>query len=177
MDLKHQILKDYSKKHALELAGYIGSDVSRFDELMQLFLGGTYQITQRSAWVVSFCCDKYPFLITPYLEKMILNLRNDVPDAVKRNTVRVLQNVDLPDELLGEAADVCFHLLSSKTEPVAVKVFSMTVLLNIVKKVPELKNELRIVIEDQIPYGTAGFMSRGKKTLKALEKIQSGPPL
>ena len=172
MDLKHEILKDHSKKHALHIAEYIGEDANRFDMLMQLFFCGNYQIKQRSAWVVGICCEKHPSLITPYLKKVIQNLRNDVHDAVKRNSVKVLQNVDLPDELLGEAADVCFQLLSSRTEPVAVKVFSMTVLLNIVKKVPELKNELKIIIEDQIPYGSAGFLSRGKKTLKALEKIE-----
>ena len=172
MDLKHEILKDHSKKHTLHIAEYIGKDTDCFDELMQLFFDGSYQIKQRSAWAVGVCCEKHPFLITPYLKKMILNLRNDVHDAVKRNSVKILQNVDLPDELLGEAADVCFQLLSSRTEPVAVKVFSMTVLLNIVKKVPELKNELKIIIEDQLPYGSAGFLSRGKKTLKALEKIR-----
>jgi hypothetical protein len=49
----------------------------------------------------------------------------------------------------------------------------MTVLLNIVKYVPELKEELKIIIEDQMPYASAGFQSRGKKTLKALEKIKA----
>ena len=171
MNLRQAILKDYSKKHALQLAEYIGENTKRFDELMQLFFNGTHQITQRSAWVVGICYDKNPSLITPYLKELVMNLRNEVHDAVKRNSVRILQNVDLPEELLGETADVCFHLLSSRVEPVAVKVFSMTVLLNIVKKVPELKNELKIVIEDQLPYGSAGFLSRGKKTLKALEKI------
>lgn len=175
MNLKDTILKDNSKKHALELADYIGKDKNRFDELMQLFFGGNYLVTQRSAWVVSMCCDQNPFLITPYLEKLVLNLRNDVHDAVKRNTVRILQTVELPNELLGEAADVCFQLLSSRSEPVAVKVFSMTVLLNIVKRVPELKNELKIIIEDQIPHGSPGFLSRGKKTLKALQKIPYPP--
>ena len=171
MNLRDAILKDHSKKHALQLAGYIGDDTSRFDELMQLFLGNNYIITQRSAWVVGICCDNYPFLILPYLEKVILNLRNDINDAVKRNTVRLLQNIDLPDQLLGITADVCFQLLLARHEPVAIKVFSMTVLLNIVKKVPELKNELKIIIEDQLPHASPGFLSRAGKTLKILNKI------
>jgi len=33
----------------------------------------------------------------------------------------------------------------------------MTVLLNIVKKEPDLKKELKILIEDQLPYASAGF--------------------
>jgi hypothetical protein len=51
-----------------------------------------------------------------------------------------------------------------------VKVFGMTVLANLCEKLPELKNELRIIIEDQMPYGSAGFKSRGSKILKKLQQ-------
>ncbi|MDN5210682.1 hypothetical protein QQ020_01445 [Fulvivirgaceae bacterium BMA12] len=171
MNLKKALLKDHSRAHALYLADYIRQDEDRFGELMQLFFDEPYLITQRAAWVVGICGEKHPSLIMPYLEKMILNLDNDIHDAVKRNSLRILQDMDLPDNLIGPAADICFRLLSARDEPVAVKVFSMTVLLNVVKKVPELKNELKIIIEDQMPYGSAGFVSRGRKTLQALSKI------
>ena len=46
----------------------------------------------------------------------------------------------------------------------------MTVLYNITLKIPELADELKIIIEDQMPYGSAGFKSRGKKILKGLQK-------
>ncbi len=65
-------------------------------------------------------------------------------------------------------ADSCFTFLSDPKEPIAVKVFSMSVLANITKKQPELRDELRIVIEDQLPYSTPAFKSRGGKILKEL---------
>jgi hypothetical protein len=99
---------------------------------------------------------------------MIKNLYNDVPDAVKRNTLRLLQDRELPSEVLGVATDVGFKIMESRAEPIAVKVFAMTMLANICKKVPELKNELKLLIEDQMPYGSAGFRSRGKRILKIL---------
>jgi hypothetical protein len=45
----------------------------------------------------------------------------------------------------------------------------MTVLANLAKKLPELKNELVPLIEDQMPFGSAGFISRGRKVLKELK--------
>jgi hypothetical protein len=54
-------------------------------------------------------------------------------------------------------------------QPIAVRVFSMTVLCNLAGKLPELKNELIPLIEDQMPYGSAGFISRGRKVLKDLK--------
>lgn len=171
MDIKKELLVEHSKVNALRIAAYIGDSKSRFKALLSIFLGDHYRSTQRAAWVLSICSDKNPEILDPYLETIILNLKNNVPVAVKRSTLKALQEVDLPDNLLGEAAEICFGFLSSSNEPIAVKVFSMTVLLNIVKKIPELKNELKILVEDQMPFGSAGFKSRGKKTLAALAKI------
>lgn len=53
---------------------------------------------------------------------------------------------------------------------IAVRVFAMTVLANLAKQLPELKNELIPLIEDQLPYGSAAFISRGRKLLKELKK-------
>jgi len=59
--------------------------------------------------------------------------------------------------------------LENKKEPIAIRVFAMTVLANLADTYPEIKGELIAVIEDQMPYGSAGFISRGKKILKKLK--------
>ena len=174
MDLRAALLSEHSKKHTLKLASVIVDDPALFPPLMSFFLneeGGGYLLPQRAAAVVNEVVEQRPEWLQPHYEKIILNLRNEVHDAVRRNTVRLLQFHDIPEALLGETADICFELLSSAKEPVAVKVFSMTVLLNIVRRVPELKPELEFSIEEQMPYGTAGFISRGRKVLRALKSI------
>lgn len=168
MDIKKELLHEHSKAQALKISNYIGRDKDRFDGLMKLFFDTDYRVTQRAAWAVSHCADKHPELIEPYIESMILNLKNDITVAVQRNTLRVLQEREMPDSIIGEAADICFKIMESAKAPIAVKVFAMTLLANICKKVPELKNELRILIEDQLPYGSAGFKSRANKILKKL---------
>ena len=47
----------------------------------------------------------------------------------------------------------------------------MQVLYNVCQKEPDLANELKIVIEEFLPHGTAGFKSRGGKILKKLNKL------
>jgi len=136
---------------------------------MGLFFTNTYRVSQRAAAIVNYCAQKYPILIAPYLEQMIDNLSNvNLHDAVKRNTVRILQFIDIPEKLMGKTANVCFDFLKSGTEPIAVKCFSMSVLYNISKKNPGLNNELKLVIEAQMPYGSAGYKSRAKRILKEL---------
>ncbi|MEM9821639.1 MAG: hypothetical protein AAF985_11225 [Bacteroidota bacterium] len=171
MDLKTELLAEHSKTQALKIASYVGADQERFDALMYLFLEEEYRVTQRAAWVILFAVEAHPALLKKHLRKVVENLAQPLPDAVKRNTLRILQSWDLPEDLLGFTAEICFQFLDDPKEAVAIRVFSMTVLYNICVKEPELANELRLVIEDHLPHGTAGFKSRGKKILKALRRL------
>jgi hypothetical protein len=170
MDIKKELLKEHSKWQAIKIANYVGDDPARFKELMELFLRPECRVSQRAAWSVNFCSQQHPELIKSHLAAMIKNLdREDLHDAVKRNTVRILQFIDIPEKLQGDLADICFRYLLSADEPAAIKAFSMSVLFNICKDHPELKNELKMIIEDQMPYAPASFIARGRKILTALK--------
>ena len=169
MNIKNELLKEHSKTQANKIADYIGDDPTRFQILIELMLDAEYRVSQRAAMALSHCVDKHPQLLIPHLDRLIMILRNEVHVAVTRNTVRLLQEVDIPDHLLGETADICFKLMESSETPIAVKVFSMTVLANICEKEPDLKNELALLIEDQMPYGSAGFRNRGAKILRKIK--------
>jgi hypothetical protein len=62
----------------------------------------------------------------------------------------------------------CFEYITSENETVAVKVFSMTILANLSKVYPEIKPELKLILEEHWDQKTAGFKSRAKKILKTL---------
>ncbi len=137
---------------------------------MELFLNGGYQVTQRSAWSIGICAERHPALIRPHLKQMVKKIQQpDVHDAAKRNVVRILQHIDIPGDLLGIVATSCFNYVSSPNEPIAVRAFSMTVLANIAMRKPGIKNELKLVIEQQLSYGSIGLCARARKVLKTLE--------
>ncbi|MFM9840795.1 MAG: hypothetical protein ACKVOQ_21185 [Cyclobacteriaceae bacterium] len=169
MNLIKLILSAHSKAMKDKVVKYVGNDAERFKELVNVFLAGPYRATQRAAWPLSYCVDQHPTLIKPHL-KTVLNYlsKPNIHDSVKRNTIRLLQGIGIPKSLQGKAANICFEYLSNPKEPIAVRVFSMTVLANIAKENPELKNEIIPIIEDQLPFGSAGFRSRGAKVLKVL---------
>ncbi|MEI9956637.1 MAG: hypothetical protein WDM90_10135 [Ferruginibacter sp.] len=87
-------------------------------------------------------------------------------DAVKRNSVRLLQDIPIPKKYQGEIMDICFKYLASPTEAVAVKAFSLTVLHQLSKQYPEIIPEIKLLIEEQLPHQTAAFKSRAKSFLK-----------
>lgn len=169
MDLVSKIMKEHSRRQAERIATWVGKDRKRLGQLMKLFLTGEYQVTQRAAWVVGVCADRNPEMIRPYLRRMVSRMQEPgVHDAVKRNVVRILQTADIPRDLLGTVATVCFDYLSDMDTPIAVKACSMTVLSRIAQHEPDLGRELRLVIEQHLPYGTGAIQSRARQVLKRL---------
>lgn len=168
MDIKKELLKEHSKRQTAKVVNYIGKDPKRFNLLIKIFLTGPYRVTQRAAWPLSYCVEAHPEIIKPHLKSVLKMLdKKDAHDAVKRNILRFLQTIEIPKRLYGIVADRCFTLMDTK-EPIAVRVFAMTVLANIAKQEPDLKKELRIVIEDQLPYASAGFLARARRVLHQL---------
>lgn len=170
MDIKRELLKGHSKTLTDNIVKYIGADQNRFNKLITIFLDGPFRITQRAAWPLSYCVKNHPFLIESHYGPVLKILsKPDIHDAVKRNIVRLLQFVSVPAKYQGKLIELCFKLMDPK-EAVAVRVFAMTVLANLTKQHPDLKKELKLTIEDQLPFGTAAYLSRSKKILKQLEK-------
>ena len=170
MNLVKVLLREHSKAQTTKIVNYVGDNEERFKELIDVFLAGPYRVTQRAAWPLSYCVEYHPELIRPHLSRIIRNLnKHGQHDSVKRNTIRLLQFISIPQKLQGITTQVCFSLLQNPKEPIAVRVFSMTVLDNITKVQPELRNELKIILEDNLPYGSAGFVSRARKILSTLK--------
>jgi len=124
---------------------------------------------QRAAWPLSYAVIACPRLIKKHLGKLLRNLEKaGLHDAVKRNTVRLFQVIDIPEKYRGQVMNTCFTYISSPVEKPAVKAFSLTVLQRLSAHYPEIKQELKTIIEDRWEYETAAFRSRAKKILKEL---------
>ena len=169
MNLRATILAEHSKAQKDKIVKWVGSDQKRFDELFGLFLNDEYRVVQRAAWPLSYCVQRHPQLIRKHFIKLVKNLRHpNLHDAVKRNTVRILQDIPIPEKLHGEVMDICFGYILDPKEKVAVKAFSLTVLQNLSRQYPDIRNEIKVIIEERWEHETAAFRSRAKKILKEL---------
>ena len=161
--------KGHSKTQTNAIVEYIGVNPVRFKALVEVYLNGPYRITQRAAWPLSICVEHEPSLIYPHLKKVLNFLQvPDIHDAVKRNTMRLLQFIEIPKRFQGQVIDLCFEYIQNPKEAVAVRVFSMTVLSRIIKAQPDFIKEFKIVLEDQLPYGSPAFKNRAGKILQEM---------
>jgi hypothetical protein len=166
VNIREALLEVHSKDQAVKIAGYIGKDPERFAELVKLFLTGDNLTMQRAGWPLSHCVERNPSLVYPYLEKIADMLRcRDVHDAVRRNAVRILQFVEIPEHLQGKVYDLCIERVDDASEAIAVRVFAMAVATRIAKEEPDLMSELKLIAEKHLPRATAAFRSRAKRIL------------
>lgn len=170
MNLKEETLIADHKDQVIKVAAWVGNDPKKFHKVVLMMVGKDPDLAKRAAWVFSHCADEYPHLVKPHIKPIVNNLFKTQEDAVKRASVRNLQFTDIPESMWGKTVEIGFDFLQSHTEPIAVKVFAMTMLYNLSNAIPEIKQELKIIIEDQIPLSTAGFQNRGTKILAKLNR-------
>jgi hypothetical protein len=89
--------------------------------------------------------------------------------AVTRNTMRLLQDVDIPKKYQGRVMNSCFEFIQAPETPIAVKAFSLTVLQHLSGEYPDILPELKLIIEEQWEQAPPAFRSRAKKILKNMK--------
>ncbi len=171
MNLYESVLANRSKEHIREIAVWVGHHPERIRVLMDLLAAGQKEIVQRTAWLISYVAEAHPEAVSPYLPALAERL-NDIaaPVAVRRNVMRVMQFLPIPESLHDIVLNHAFTFLQDEKETVAVRAFSMTVIEKISAYYPELKNELRLILEDALAHQklSPGFISRAKKILSAI---------
>lgn len=173
MDLQKLLREEHSKTQSQRIADLVGESKPAFSRLVGIVTGDDLKLSQRGAWAVTCCVEAHPELLPPFLEALIKNLsRPGLHDAVKRNTMKVIAENEIPENLAGLAADTAFRILSSPDESIAARVHSMTVLERLCTMEPELSVELHLLIEHQLPFETSpGYRSKARRVLKTLDRL------
>lgn len=121
--------------------------------------------------------DNQSELMNPWLKPMVEKMQEPgVHDAVKRNVLRILQNADIPRSILGNVVMLCFEYLNSTKFPIAVKVYSLTILINAAKRERGLRNELKLVVDNMQPYVGQALQARSREILRELIRRKISNP-
>lgn len=169
MNLRETILQEHSKAQKDKIVKWVGNSQQRFDQLFSLFLNDEDRVKQCAAYPLSYCVEYHPELIKRHIGKLIKNLdKKGLHDAVVRNTMRIFEMIDIPERYHGEIMNRCFDYIQSPEEKAAVKACSLTVLDALSRQYPDIKQELKTIIEERWDQETPAFHARAKKILKKL---------
>ncbi len=172
-NLREAILKEHSMAQCKKIVEWVGSSMSRFDELFYLFTTDEYRVVQRAAWPVSHCVLAHHYFLKKHWDSFIKSLNKpELHTAVKRNSIRLMQNITIPKKHQGAVMDICFKYLEDPTEEVSVKAFSLTVLGNLSKQYPEIVPEIKLHIQTQMEHQSTAFKSRATIVLNKIDKLK-----
>lgn len=167
MDLKAQLLAAHNRQNADLIADWVGTNQERFDGLLNILLSKDLKLAQRASWPLSISGMKHPFLIQNHLGKILINIkRKDIHNGVRRNTLNLFVYGEIPEKQESEMMNLCFDFVADPLESAAVKSSSLGILGKLAKKYPEILPELKIIIEDQLPFGANSFKIKARMVLR-----------
>ena len=167
--MRELLLLPQSKINITKVVDFVGNDKERYAELVKNIITNDPVFSNKASWALSHCYDNKVGYFIEFLDELLPVLEKDTySDSTKRNIIRILQFVNVPEKHRASVIDSCFLLLNNKEKASAILAFSMQVLYNMSLIYPELKNELIFSIEEIIPNATPGVKNRGKNILKKL---------
>lgn len=166
MDYSDLLLNERSKPAIDRIVKAIGADTQEFKKIIDLIYTAEAPLPQHASWVLTAIAPKQPQLLTPYVTKFIDTVESFSHSGIRRHILRALTTQKIPKNKQGKLVNTCFNAILDPEEPVAVKVFALQNLANIAQQYPELQEEIKAAIEDQLPKTSVAFHSRAKKVLK-----------
>ena len=135
---------------------------------MHAVLDAERTVSMRFTWLIGGLCEQAPEIVLPSVA-YFYSKRHDVVFAnYDRSLAKMFWLAGVPAEIEGAAIDDMFRWLMDANITVSTKTYSMFALHNLTAKYPELKNELKISLEDQLGKSTADFDKRLRKMLESL---------
>lgn len=171
MNVEKEIFKENNKLYWKELSQRI-IKTNKISEIVILFLSNNHKISQRASYYFMTIVDIDCQLFMPYIDTIIQKLNHKLSDTQKRNIMRWLQFIEIPEKYESKILNCAISSLEHLEESIALRAYSMRVSYKIAIKYPELKNELITLMKHNVENNaSAGIKNCGEKTIKLLQKL------
>jgi hypothetical protein len=163
-------LVDSSRMIADIIVAEIDSDQDKFDEILMLALRDEYPLSMRAARILVLSGFKNRNLLKPHILLLINALSSAKVDGLKRSILKIFAELplQLDDETIGKLTEISFNLISDRNQSIATRAFAIGILTKVIKKFPDIKFELKAVLESIMLDGSVGLKKKCSKTLKLI---------
>ena len=171
MDIRSLLTNLPSREERALYINAVGTSRKEVSGLLVMIFEEKDPIAWRAAWILDGSDELHQGLVGDRITGIIRKLPDLESAGALRSLLRMLCRYEIPEEEQGLLIDLCFSYLMSELYPVAVKVHAMQIIYHHTLLYPELKTELKTVIEDQMENNSVGFKSRGRRIIQQLEKL------
>lgn len=179
---------DFPRAHRstrLAIAHWVLGRPETFPELLGYCFKTKLSFSHKAAWILELVCIENITLLLPYLDVFF----NNIPTVKKDQAVRPFSKIcmilatayfkkknpqviqALKESHKTAMTEYCFDCLITD-QKVAAEAYSMTALFLLGTEIDWIHPELITIIEQNMNSKTAAYQSRGKITLKEIEKYR-----
>jgi len=172
------------RKNRLKAANWVLEHPEMLEELLEYCFHDDTKLATKATWVLEFVCREDISYIFPFLDYIFENLSNAKSDGQLRSfgllcellTIgyykkkqEAFQAVLTPKhkEVMTEC---CFDWMITN-QKVACQARAMTALYLLGTETAWIHPELAIIIQQNLPQGSAGYKNRGQKTLESISEF------
>ena len=186
MSLREKLnYRNAARKYRMEAAQWVLAHPETFRELLEISLANEKDLSHKANWALEFVCLEQLTLLYPHLDLFFDKIASVEGDSSVRPISHIAELLALQyykkkdaklRELLSQKhkeqlTECCFDWLISQ-QKVACQVRAMTCLYYLGTEFDWIHPELKIILEQNMHKGSAGYCSRGKKTLELIQKRQ-----
>ena len=166
--IRKRILTGSSGPEWRATARVCAADPADYDVLVGLLGDERAAVAKRAAYVFTHAGEYAPALTLARLPVLVPLLDRTVHPGTRRAICRSLTFIDLPPAWVGPVLDRCFGYLEDVQERTAVRVFSADIIYRNTADYPELRAELRRLLEWAAPAASPGLSSKIRRLLPLL---------
>jgi hypothetical protein len=147
-NLKPNIEELITKFHKEDMVALVDKQPKLFEELVQVAISEKHKYSWRAAWLLWSCMKKNDSRIKKYVNDFIHTLPNR-PDNQQREILKILELMDVSDELKGSLFNHCVAIWERKEKQPSVRFYALKTMCGMAKSHPELSAEIKIMAQGE----------------------------
>jgi len=152
------------------LISRIQNDSKEFKECIKIAASTNQPQAWRATWILNHAFNENDDRVTKYFPQLFHVLENTI-DGHQREILKLLSKINLKEEQEGLMFDVSLNIWESVGKIPSVRIEAFRFLARIAGKYPELKNELKFVLQEHyLEPLSPGIRGSVRKIWKELDK-------
>ena len=158
-----QLEAEASRANTDYVANWAGTKAERIADLVEIALNADGQTAARALWALEKVATAHHNILLPHIPAIVATLPRFTFSGMRRIACKILMLTDVPQDFDGPIIDFCFRMLETPDEPIGVKANSMSLIASRLADYPELKPELKAIVDSIIETSDSkGFVVRAK---------------
>jgi hypothetical protein len=160
--LSQSLIADQSSENRKKWAIYLIENQIDIKNFVDLVLSER-KLALRFIWLIGDLCEINPEYLAPSIPHFYALKEKVKFPNYDRSLAKMFLHCGIPNDMEGEIIDELFSWIMDPKISVATKTNSMLALKKVLVKYPELENEFRLIIKDQLDKNSVSFRICAKK--------------